>query len=490
MDQLRDLRNYIEWLEERKSLIRIREELSPILEIPTFLRKLMYSKGPSVIFEKVKGFDNWRIVGNLFPNLDTISSFLSVDNLEEVGFRMIQPLILPIPYKTFDKIKTLGDLTKMSSYLPKKTNKAAFTENVIEGNDNPLDKIPFFKTWPKDGGRYITFGMVITLENEKTVNMGVYRVMILDGNKGIIHWQIHKRGAHVHLNALENKKDEIPVAISIGSDPGTMLASVSPVPYPIDKALFAGIIRNKGIELYELNNGVLVPANSEIVIEGRVLANQLLEEGPFGDHWGYYDKPIEKYPLLVVDRVYLRDDPIYYGTVVGLPPLEDAVIGKAIEKIFKPIMQTIIPEIVNVNYPVEGVFQGMIIVSIKKRYPGQAKKVMNALWGIGQSSLTKIIIVVDHDIDPNDIGKVIWAISSNVNPENDVLIIKGSHSDALDPSNLFPSFGSKMGIDATRKLPEEREGKVWPEIVSEDENVYRKIEEIFGNYLKKDKNLF
>jgi len=211
----------------------------------------------------------------------------------------------------------------------------------------------------------------------------------------------------------------------------------------------------------------------------------LLDEGPFGDHWGYYDKPTEKYPLFVVDRVYVRDDPIYYGTVVGIPPLEDAVMGKAIEKIFKPIMQMIIPEIVDINYPVEGVFQGLLIVSIKKRFPGQAKKVMNALWGIGQSSLTKIIIVVDHDIDPNDIGKVIWALSSNVNPEKDVLIIKGSHSDALDPSNLFPSFGSKMGIDATRKLPEEREGKSWPEIVSEDEEVNKKIEEIFKNYLNK-----
>jgi 4-hydroxy-3-polyprenylbenzoate decarboxylase len=485
MDPLKDLRNYIEWLENRNSLIRVKEELSPILEIPAYLRRIMYSKGPSVVFEKVKGFENWKIAGNLFPNLDTISSSLSVNNLEEIGIRMIEPITSPIPYKMFDKIKTLGDLTKMSSYLPKKVNKAPFTENVIENKDNPLDKIPFFKTWPKDGGRYVTFGMVITQENEKTINMGVYRIMILNGNKGVVHWQIHKRGAHVHLNAMENKKDEIPIAVSIGSDPGTMLASVSPVPYPIDKALFAGIIRNKGIELYELNNGILVPANSEIVLEGKVLVNQLLDEGPFGDHWGYYDKPTEKYPLFVVDRVYVRDDPIYYGTVVGIPPLEDAVMGKAIEKIFKPIMQMIIPEIVDINYPVEGVFQGLLIVSIKKRFPGQAKKVMNALWGIGQSSLTKIIIVVDHDIDPNDIGKVIWALSSNVNPEKDVLIIKGSHSDALDPSNLFPSFGSKMGIDATRKLPEEREGKSWPEIVSEDEEVNKKIEEIFKNYLNK-----
>ncbi|AFZ69944.1 UbiD family decarboxylase [Caldisphaera lagunensis DSM 15908] len=489
MDPLKDMREYIQWLEKNNILIKVNDELSPILEIPAFLRKVMYSKGPAVLFEKIKGFENWKIAGNLFPNLDLIKSTLSVNNLEEIGNRMIEPITSPIPFGLLDKVKALGEVSKLSSYFPKKTSKAAFTENIIDGKDNPLEKIPFFKTWPNDGGRYATYPMVITMDQDKKIiNMGVYRMMIIDGNKAVIHWQIHKRGALMHMKAIESSKEEIPIAVAIGSDPGTMLASVSPVPYPIDKSLFAGIIRGKGIELYELDNGIMVPSNAEIILEGRVLTNKLVEEGPFGDHWGYYDKPIEKYPLFIVDKAYIRNDPIYFGSVVGLPPLEDAVLGKAIERMFKPIMQVLLPEIIEINYPVEGVFQGMLIVSIKKRYPGQAKKVMSALWGIGQSSLTKIIIVVDNDVDPHDLGKVIWSISCNVNPERDVLILSNSHSDALDPSNLYPSFGSKLGIDATRKMPEENWGKPWPKIVEEDEEILRKIEPLVNNYLKKVQN--
>ncbi len=484
MDPLKDLRGYLEWLEDNGILVRIKQPVSPILEIPAILRKVMYSKGPSLLFENVKGFENWKIAGNLFPNLKTLANALSVQKMEEIGERLVEPLNAPLPLEFFDKVKSIREISKISSYIPKKTSKANFTENVIEKDNNPLDKIPFFKTWPKDGGKYGTFPMVITMDKEKNViNMGVYRFMVLDGKKGVIHWQIHKRGSMMHKKALEKGEDKIPVAIIIGSDPGTMLTSVSPVPYPLDKALFAGIIRNKGIELYELDNGILVPSNAEVVLEGYVKTKELVEEGPFGDHWGYYDKPVEKYPVFEVDKVYFRDNPIYYGSVTGIPPLEDAILGKAIERMFKPIINFLLPEVVEINYPPEGVFQGMLIVSIKKMYPGHAKKVMNALWGLGQSSLTKIIIVVDSDIDPNDIGKVIWAVSSNVNPEKDVLIIPNSHSDALDPSNEYPSFGSKLGIDATKKLPEENNGKIWPEIVEEDPNVLKSIENVINEIM-------
>ncbi|MGC8567415.1 MAG: UbiD family decarboxylase [Caldisphaera sp.] len=485
MDPLKDLRGYIDWLEYNGKLFRVKDPVSPILEIPAILRKVMYAKGPSILFENIKGFEKWRIAGNLFPNLSTLSSALSVNKLEEIGERLLEPVNSPLPSGLLDKVKAFGEIAKLSSYIPKKTSKAYFTENVMEKEEDPLDKIPFFKTWPKDGGRYGTFPIVVTMDEEKKIiNMGVYRFMIIDGKRGVIHWQIHKRGSIVHMNALESGKEEIPVAIVIGSDPGTMLTGVSPVPYPIDKALFAGMIRGKGIELYELDNGIMVPSNSEIVLEGVVKTKELMEEGPFGDHWGYYDKPLEKYPLFQINKAYFRSEPIYFGSVTGLPPLEDAVLGKAIERIFKPIINFLLPEVWEINYPVEGVFQGMLIVSIKKRYPGQAKKVMNALWGLAQSSLTKIIIVVDSDIDPNDMGKVIWSVSSNTNPERDILILPYSHSDALDPSNDFPSFGSKLGIDATRKLPEERNGRPWPELVKEDEKVIEAIESIYKNIIK------
>ncbi|MCE4624166.1 MAG: UbiD family decarboxylase [Caldisphaeraceae archaeon] len=476
VDPLKDLRSYVSWLEDNGALVRIKEPLSPILEIPTLLRQVMYLKGPAVLIENVKGFEDWKVVGNLFPDLGVLASSLSVKGLEEIGMRLINPL-KSIPYTVSEKIKMIGQATKFSSYLPKKVKKASFEEKVIEGE--PLSSIPFFKTWPKDGGRYGTFPIVVTKDSHNNViNMGVYRIQIISGRKAIIHWQIHKRGSMVFQDALEKKIEKIPVAIVLGTDPGTMLTSVSPVPYPMDKALFAGIVRGKGIELYELDNGIEVPANSEVVIEGYVDTKELRKEGPFGDHFGYYNEPEEMYPVFTVTRLYMRENPLYYGSVTGLPPLEDAVLGKAIERIFKPIISYIIPEVVEINYPVEGMFQGIVIVSIKKRYPGHAKKVMNALWGVGQSSLTKIIVVVDYDINPHDISKVLWAISSNVNPERDVLIIKGSHADALDPSNVFHSYNSKMGIDATRKLPEENYGKKWPEMVREDENIIKRMREI------------
>lgn len=481
MDPLRDLRSYLDWLEKRGELARIEDPLSPELEIPSLLRRVMYSGGPAVLFTSIKGFEGWRVAGNLFCSLRTVREALSVEKLEEIGERFIPEALVQPPYALSEKVKAAGELLRLSKYLPSRTSKAPFLENSLDGSRDPLNRIPFFKTWPKDGGRYATFPMVITRDPERgVVNMGVYRIMILDGRRGVLHWQIHKRGALAQAAALERGAEEIPVAVAMGSDPGTMLASVSPVPYPIDKVLFAGAVRGRGVELLELPNGIPVPSNAEVVIEGRAKLRELSSEGPFGDHWGYYDKPSEKYPVLEVDRVYFRSDPIYYGSVTGIPPLEDAVMGKAVERIFKPLLKLLLPEIVELNYPPEGVFQGMLIVSIRKRYPGHAKKVISALWGLGQSSLTKIIVVVDHDIDPGDVGRVIWAVSSNVNPERDVIILEGSHSDALDPSNTNRSFGSKLGIDATRKLPEEREGREWPEVLEEDGEILRRIEAVLS----------
>ncbi|NJF24198.1 UbiD family decarboxylase [Thermococcus sp. Bubb.Bath] len=478
---MKDMREYLDWLEKRGELIRVDEELSPELEIPAFLRKVMYSRAGAVLFEKVKGYPEWGVAGNLFTSVETLKKALNVERLEEIGERPLK-LFEGLPLGFSDKLSSLGRLKEMSAYLPKVVRKAEFTKNVIE--DGPLDFIPAFKTWPKDAGRYLTYPLVCFSDPKGVNSISVYRVMLLDGERGIIHWQIHKRGSQAWLEYLERNGGKMPVAIAIGSDIGTLLTAVSPVPYPLDKLLFAGFVRGKGLELYRLPNGVLVPANAEAVIEGYVDVSELHEEGPFGDHFGFYDKPAERnelYPVFHAERVYYRDDPIYYGSVVGKPPLEDAVIGKATERIFLPMMRMVLPEVVDVNFPEYGVFQGVAIVSIKKRYPGHGKKVLNALWGTGQAALTKVIVVVSEDIDPHDINRVIWAIASFVDPQRDVLVVPNAHTDVLDPAVPNPPLGSKLGIDATRKLPEEMGGRVVEEM-EEDPEVLKRLEGLFKKY--------
>lgn len=469
--QVGDLREYLEWLDAQGLLARVDEPLSPILEIPHLLRRVMYAKGPAVLFENVKGYPGWRVAGNVFPSIEAFTRVLGVEKLEDVGMRLTESLASVPPVGLREKIRRLREVKELATYLPRRVRRAGFKENVVE--EAPLDSIPAFKTWPLDGGRYITLGLVVTRDPATGItNMGVYRVMIKDSRRAVVHWQIHKRGARAYREAVE-KGDGLPVAVVIGSDPATMFTGVAPVPYPLDKLLFAGILRGRGLEVAELDNGLLVPANAEIVLEGRVKP-VLDEEGPFGDHWGFYDKPRENYPMLEVDRVYYRRDPVYVGTVVGLPPLEDAVIGKAVERLFLPIMRAIFPEIVDVSFPVYGVFQGLMIVSIKKRYPGHGKKVMMGLWGVGQTSLTKMIIVVDHFINPHDINQVIWAVTSFTDPGRDVVVLENTHTDSLDPASREHGVGGKLGVDATVKMEEEA-GKEPPLIVSPDAEVENRI---------------
>jgi len=318
------------------------------------------------------------------------------------------------------------------------------------------------------------------LRDPKTgvMNIGVYRVMVKDSKTGVVHWQLHKRGRLAYLHALEEGFDEIPVAIVLGGPPAAMLAGVMPAPYPLDKLFFAGILAGRGLEVYRLPSGVEVPATAEAVVEGVVEVGREASEGPFGDHWGYYDKPVDLFPVFRVERLWLRESPIYVGTIVGKPPLEDAAIGKAVERVFLPVLKTLLPEIVDINLPEHGVFQGIAIVSIKKAYPGHAKKVMMALWGLGQLSLTKIIIVVDETINVHDINQVLWAVAANVDPQRDVLVIPGTHTDHLDPATPVPGYGSKLGIDATKKLPQEQGGREWPEEVEPDPSIEEKAERV------------
>ena len=479
MPAARDLRELLRLYEERGLLRRVRTPLSPVLEIPEVLRRVMTRRGPAVLFEEVQGFPGWRLAGNLFGTLERIRLALGVERLEEVGERLVSAAVRAPPLTLGEKLRSLRDVVDLGRYGPRLARRPRFQDVVVEGDRVNLEELPAVKQWPLDGGRYITFGQVYTVDPATGVtNIGVYRLMLRGPRELVVHWQMHKRGRLAFRHAAE-RGEPLPVAVVVGSDPATMLTGVMPVPYPMDKLLFAGFLAGRGVEVYKLPNGVPVPAAAELVLEGYVEPGRFAPEGPFGDHWGYYDTPHEEFPVMTVERIWRRSDPVFVATVVGKPPMEDAAIGKAVERVFLPLLRMMLPEIVDVNMPEYGVFQGMAIVSIRKQYPGHGKKVMSALWGLGQMSLTKILVVVDHDIDVHDINQVIWAVSAHVDPQRDVIVLPHSHTDQLDPATPTPGYGSKLGIDATRKLPEEYGGREWPREVEPDPRVVEKINRLW-----------
>ncbi len=476
-DLFRDLREYLQFLERKRMIINIDYELSPELEIPELARRIILAGKPTVVFSNVKGFPGWRMVSNIFRGLDTIRMILGVDRLEDVGERIISLLNKSPPRSFIDKIKSFIDITEIRNYLPKRVGGGDFERNRV---DKGFDKVPIPKIWPGDRGRYITYGLVITKDPLRDIyNMGVYRVQVIDGERGAIHWFIHKRAAFSMRNYLSKGSRKIPVAIVVGSDPATMLVGAFPVPYPIDKYFFASIIRGAPLEIVDLGE-LEVPANSEIVFKGYVYPDQLVDEGPFGDHRGYYDS-VTKVPLFKLEETFYRDDPLYYFTVVGRPYMEDTWIGKSVERIFLPFIKFIYPEIIDINLPPEGLFTGGIaIVSIKKIYPGHAKRIMLGLWGLGLLSLVKIIIVVDDDVNVHDLGQVINAIATNTDPFRDTIIINNVPTDELDFVSRERGLGSKLGIDATKKLPEENYGREWPKRVEPDPEVSKRVDELMS----------
>ena len=449
-----DLRGFVESLEKIDQLKRIATRVSVDLEIAEILRRVMYkNEGPAVLFENVEGY-KIPVLGNAFGSLRRLKIALDMENFEEIGERMSALTRLKIPHGLLNKFKMLPKLSEIADYGPKSVNSGPITE-IIETSKPSLNILPIIKSFPKDSGRFITFGITVTKNPETQVrNMGVYRLQVIDSKKAIMHWQIHKRGAlHYEMNKENAQKTE--VAIVIGADPATVFSAVAPVPEGLDKFLFAGITRKKGIDLVKCRTiDVEVPATAEIVLEGYVDPSELNVEGPFGDHTGYYTPP-EPFPTFTLTGIMMRKNPIYLTTVVGKPILEDAYIGKVIERSFLPLVRLFQPEVVDFSMPPAGWFQGLAIVSIKKRYPGQAKKVMMGLWGMGQLSLTKILIVVDQDVNVHDMNDVIWAVTTRADPKRDTMLIDNAPTDTLDPASSLLNLGSKMGIDATKKMKEE-----------------------------------
>lgn len=449
-----DLSGFVESLEKIDQLKRITTRVSVDLEIAEILRRVMYkNEGPAVLFENVEGY-KIPVLGNAFGSLRRLKIALDMENFEEIGERMSALTRLKIPHGLLNKFKMLPKLSEIADYGPKSVNSGPITE-IIETSNPSLNILPIIKSFPKDSGRFITFGITVTKNPETQVrNMGVYRLQVIDSKKAIMHWQIHKRGSlHYQMNKENSQKTE--VAIVIGADPATVFSAVAPVPEGLDKFLFAGITRKKGIELAKCRTiDVEVPATAEIVLEGYVDPSELNVEGPFGDHTGYYTPP-EPFPTFTLTGIMMRKNPIYLTTVVGKPILEDAYIGKVIERSFLPLVRLFQPEVVDFSMPPAGWFQGLAIVSIKKRYPGQAKKVMMGLWGMGQLSLTKILIVVDQDVNVHDMNDVIWAVTTRADPKRDTMLIDNAPTDTLDPASSLLNLGSKMGIDATKKMKEE-----------------------------------
>jgi len=468
-----DIHQFVEELEKAGELKRIKTEVDANLEIAEILQRVMYDKGPAVYFENVKGYDI-PVLGNAFGSLKRLEIGLETSDFTEIGQRIVNMTKLDIPSGFFNKIKKLPELSKMGDIFPKLEKSGPVTEVV---SDSPsFDKLPILKSWPKDAGKFITFGLIATKHPETQVrNLGVYRMQILDSTHALMHWQKHKRGAH-HSEILKEKGKKTEAAIIIGAEPATVFSAVAPVPEGLDKYLFAGITRKQGIKTVKCKTIDLeVPANAEIVLEGYVDPNDLRDEGPFGDHTGYYT-PKEPFPTFTLTGIMQRQKPIYLTTIVGKPVLEDAYIGKVIERSFLPLIRMFHPEVVDFSMPASAWFQGMAIISIKKHYPGQAKKVMMGLWGMGQLSLTKIFIVVDEDVNVHDMNDVIWALTTRTDPARDTLIVDNVPTDTLDPASPLVNLGSKLGIDATQKTKEEGYEREIQELIKSDDATKKAVD--------------
>jgi 4-hydroxy-3-polyprenylbenzoate decarboxylase len=472
------LEDFIEALENEGELIRITEEVDPVLEITEFADRSVKSGGPAFLFENPKGSDI-PVAINLFASTKRMQMALAVEDLDDVGERITEVMQPQVPASMMDKLAMLPKLKELSEMGPKLLKKAPCQQVIWEGSDVDLNKLPVLKSWPEDGGRFITLGQVFTKSPESGKrNMGLYRLQIFDKQTTGMHWHPPKGGAAHYLEA-EKRGERLPVAVAIGADPVTLFSATAPVPDGIDEFLFSGFIRKKPVELVKCKTVDLeVPAESQIVLEGYVEPGERRVEGPFGDHTGFYSLE-DEFPVFHVTCITMKKEPIFAATVVGPPPMEDAYLAKATERIFLPMLKLIVPEVVDYNLPVEGGFHNIAIVSIKKRYAGHARKVMNALWGLGQMMVMKTLVIVDEEVNVHDYQEVLWKALAHIDPERDIQFTLGP-VDILDHASREFGFGSKMGIDATRKRPEEGFHRRWPEVQEMTPEVVARVDQLWS----------
>ncbi len=473
-----DLREFIAALEKHKELKRISLEVDPVLEITEFADRAVKSGGPALLFEKPKG-SSVPVLVNSFASERKMQIALEVDSVEDIARRISEYLEMRMPEGLIGKLKMLPKLAEMGAFFPKMVSDGACKE-VIRRDNFSLDELPILKCWPEDAGRFITLPMVFS-KNPDTGkrNCGCYRLQVFDGRTTGMHWQTHKQGAEHHRRLLqEGKQKRMDVAVAIGSDPATMYSAILPLPPDLDEMMIAGFLRGKPVEMVKCETSDLeVPANAEIVLEGYVELGELRQEGPFGDHTGFYSLA-DDYPVFHITCVTQRKKPIYATTIVGPPPMEDFYMGKAIERIFLPLMRLQLPEIRDISMPAEGIFHNLILVSIRKSYPLHARKVMHAIWGLGQAMFSKCIVVVDEDVNVQDTREVAWKALNNIDPERDIQFVLGP-VDSLDHSSRLPNYGSKMGIDATRKWKEEGFTRPWPDVIRMPEDVKQRVAQLW-----------
>ena len=532
-----DLRDWMRKLDKAGELKRIREEVDPVLEMAEIADRVSkigrrggggkasakgYEPGgPALLFENVKGYPGARVLMNQFGSERRMKMALDVDpdkpdSLDEIAGRIREFMEIKSPEGLLDKIKMLPMLAEMGRFFPKviAARDAACKEVIKREGFSVLD-FPVLQCWPGDGGRFITLPGVITRDpkNNKR-NMGMYRMQVYDGQTTGMHWQRQKvaaehmrerlraaagaaqgrvalmaetaggtvaglEGGTSQLTMAKVKADRMEVAVVIGTDPATTFSAIVPAPPEVEEFVIAGFLRQKPVDLVQCETVDLqVPAHAEIVLEGYVELGELRTEGPFGDHTGFYTMQ-EEYPVFHITCITHRKDPIYAATVVGKPPMEDAWMGKAVERIFLPLMRLTLPEIVDVCLPPEGVFHNLMIVSIRKSYAGHARKVMNGIWSLGQAMFTKCIVVVDEDCDVQDVGEVVLRVANNIDPERDIQFTMGP-VDSLDHASRLPNYGSKMGIDATRKWAAEGFTRPWPEMLEMDAAVKARVDAIWS----------
>jgi 4-hydroxy-3-polyprenylbenzoate decarboxylase len=505
-----DLREWITALDHAGELKRIKTEVDPVLEIAEITDRVSKSRdgrgvtgGPALLFEKPKGHRIPLLI-NQFGSQRRMRMALEVDSLDEIANRIRQFMDVKSPQGFLDKVKMLPMLAEMGKFFPKTVSTGPCKENIRKDNFD-LNHLPILQCWPKDAGRFITLPCVITRDPKTGKrNVGIYRMQVYDGQTTGMHWQRQKIGAEHYREMLrratgnpnprhsshiqaqssvdimartsggsvipdgEMPKGKMDVAVAIGTDPAITFSAIVPAPPDIEEYLIAGFLRQKPVELVKCETVDLeVPASAEIVLEGHVNLDELRTEGPFGDHTGFYSLE-DLYPVFHLTCVTHRNDPVYATTIVGKPPQEDAYMGKAVERVFLPLMKVTVPELVDINLPIEGVFHNLMIVSIRKSYPGQARKVMNAIWSLGQAMFTKCIIVVDEDVNVQDIGEVTLKALNNIDPERDIQFTLGP-VDSLDHAARLPNVGSKMGVDATRKWTTEGFMRPWPDEILMDE---------------------
>jgi 4-hydroxy-3-polyprenylbenzoate decarboxylase len=455
-----DLTDFLTDLERRRLLARVKEPVNPNLEIAALVDRACKSPGggPALLFENPTGFD-LPVAANVYGSMERMCLALGVKALDDLATEIDQLMTPQMPEGIMDALKMLPMVGRLRDLMPRVVKDAPCHEVVQR--DGTLDGLPILTCWPEDGGPYITFPLVFTKDPESGArNIGTYRMQVFDNRTTGMHWQRHKGGAQ-HHRVAERLGKRLDVAVALGSEPVLPYCATAPMPEGLDELLLAGFLARRRIDLVKcVTVDLEVPASSHVVLEGYVEPGERRREGPFGDHTGLYSQP-DDYPVFHLTCVTRRKRPTYLTTIVGAPPMEDYYLGLASERIFLPIIRKTLPEIVDMHFPAEGIFHNLVLVSIDKRFPGHARKIMHAFWGLGQLMFSKTIVVVDKDVNVQDVSEVAWIVGTHMDPLRDIQMTRGPVDDLDDAADL-PAYGGKMGIDATRKWASEGYARAWP----------------------------